>query len=249
MRIPRIYTAQVLREHGRLTLEHDPARHLHQVLRLKPGARLYLFDGSGRDFAARIESTGRGGVEVSVQSAGAPEPAPPLAIRLLLGISKGERMEYAVQKAVELGVEELIPLLTEHTVVKLDPPRLARRLEHWRKVVIGACEQSGRRRLPKLGPPRELAVQLEEETVGVRLVLDAGATASLTDLALSAARVSLLVGPEGGLSERELRSATAAGFVPLRLGPRILRTETAPLAAIAAMQALWGDFRPAQRSG
>jgi 16S rRNA (uracil1498-N3)-methyltransferase len=94
-----------------------------------------------------------------------------------------------------------------------------------------------------------LAVQLEEETVGVRLVLDAGATASLTDLALSAARVSLLVGPEGGLSERELRSATAAGFVPLRLGPRILRTETAPLAAIAAMQALWGDFRPAQRSG
>jgi len=244
MRIPRIYTSQPLRENGRLTLELEPSRHLQQVLRLKPGAALHLFDGSGRDFAARIQALGKAAVEVSVQSAGPPEPPPPLAIRLLLGISKGERMDYALQKAVELGVERLLPLFTEHTVVKLDSARLARRLEHWQKIVVGACEQSGRSRLPGLEPPRDLNRQLEQETEGLRLVLEADATTSLPALAPSGPRVSLLVGPEGGLSERELRAAEAAGFVPVRLGPRILRTETAPLATIAAIQALWGDFRP-----
>jgi len=243
MRIPRIYTSQPLRENSLLALEPEPARHLCQVLRLKPAAPLHLFDGSGRDFAATIQSADKSGVQVSVQAAGPPEPPPPLTIQLLLGISKGERMDYALQKAVELGVEELVPLFTEHTVVKLDQARMARRLEHWQKIVIGACEQSGRSRLPRLEPPRHLDRQLEQETEVLRLVLDAGGAATLTDLAPPARRVSLLVGPEGGLSEREVQAAAAAGFTPVRLGPRILRTETAPLAAIAAVQALWGDFR------
>ena len=249
MRIPRIYTSQNLREHSLLILEPEQSRHLSRVLRLKPGASLYLFDGSGRDFVARITTVIKSRVELSVQTAGSPEPSPPLAIRLLLGISKGERMDYALQKSVELGVQELVPLFTEHTVVKLDQARVARRLEHWRKILIGACEQSGRRRLPILAAPQDLNRQLEEETEGLRLVLDAGAAASPAELGPPGPRVSLLVGPEGGLSERELQTAGAAGFTPVRLGPRILRTETAPLAAIAAIQALWGDFGPADSSG
>lgn len=248
MRIPRIYTTQNLRDHIHLTLEAEPSRHLYQVLRLKPGAPLYLFDGSGRDFAASISRSGKAGVEVSVQTGGAPEPPPPLVIRLLQGISKGERMDYVLQKAVELGVEELVPLFTEHTVVKLDQARTARRLEHWQRILIGACEQSGRSRLPRLEPPQALDRQLEREPAGLRLVLDAAATTSLAALAPPRPLVTLLVGPEGGLSEREIQNAQAAGFTPVRLGPRILRTETAPLAAIAAIQTLWGDFRPADPS-
>lgn len=243
MRTPRIYTSQTLQEDSVLALEPEPARHLYQVLRLKPGAPLYLFDGNGRDFAAIIRTANKSGGEVLVQTAGPPEPLPPLEIRLLLGISKGERMDYALQKAVELGVEALAPLFTEHTVVKLDQARTARRLEHWQKVIIGACEQSGRRRLPRLEPPRYLDWQLAQKTEGLRLVLDARAVATLTELAPPEPQVSLLVGPEGGLSKQELDKAAAAGFTPVRLGPRTLRTETAPLAAIAAIQALWGDFR------
>lgn len=243
MRIPRIYTSQTLREHSLLSLEPEPARHLQQVLRLRSEAPLCLFDGSGRDFAATLHTADKTGVLVSVQGAGPPEPRPPLRIRLLLGISKGERMDYALQKAVELGVEELLPLFTEHTVVKLDQPRMARRMEHWQKVVVGACEQSGRSRLPTLEPPRHLDWQLEHETEGLRLVLDAEGSQRLVDCAPPGPRVTLLVGPEGGLDARELEKACAAGFASVRLGPRILRTETAPLAAIAAMQALWGDFR------
>lgn len=242
MRIPRIYTSQPLREHSLLALEPEPARHVHQVMRLRSGATLYLFDGSGQDFAATIQSAEKTEVQVSVEDAGPPEPLPPLRIRLLLGISKGERMDYAIQKAVELGVEEIVPLFTEHTVVKLDQPRTARRMDHWQKVIIGACEQSGRSRLPRLEPPRHLDWQLGQETAELRLVLDAGAIRSLP-AASPSPRVSLLVGPEGGLSEQELDNARVARFTPVRLGPRILRTETAPLAAIAAIQALWGDFR------
>ncbi len=157
------------------------------------------------------------------------EPEPPLAIALAVGVSRGERMDFVIQKAVELGVAGILPLLTERSVVRLDAERADRRHAHWRGVLVAACEQSGRRRLPVLEP----AVAWRAWTLpadGMRLLLDPSAEASLPMLAAPRGRVTLLVGPEGG-------------FTPVRLGPRILRTETAPLAALAAIQALWGDLR------
>lgn len=242
MRLPRVYLDHPLDPDTELRLPDGPARHLLQVLRLGPGAALRIFNGDGRDRAATVVAAGRAGVVLAVGAAGAPEPAPVLRIHLALGISRAERMDYAIQKAVELGVAGVFPLFTERSMVQLKGERLGRRLDHWRGVLIGACEQSGRRRLPALAPAQTLEDWLTAAPPGA-LLLDPRAPQALAQLPPPGPAISLLVGPEGGLSPRERDLAQRHGVSGVRLGPRILRAETAPLAAIAVLQARWGDLR------
>lgn len=244
MRITRIYVDAELHVGTTLNLPAAQARHLSQVLRLDPNDALVLFNGDGCDYPARLTESGRNSAVVRIEGCGDPEPEQPLNIHLALGISRGERMDLALQKAVELGAERLTPLFTKRSQVKLDGARLDKRMEHWRGVVIAACEQSGRRRLPILDRAQPLAQWLETQTVG-GLLLDPLAAVALTQLSAPERTVTVLVGPEGGLAPDEKDAAHRRGLSGVRLGPRILRTETAPLAAIAVIQALWGDFRDA----
>ena len=242
MRLPRVYLDGPLAPGTELRLPDGPARHLTQVLRLSTGDTLVCFNGDGCDRTARLVTCGRQGVVLALGEAGEPEPMPDLSIHLALGISRGERMDFAIQKAVELGVAGIWPLFTERSMVQLKGERLERRQGHWQGVLIGACEQSGRRRLPTLADARTLEEWLAQ-TPSHALLLDPRAPRSLTQWTPAGPAVTLLIGPEGGLSPRERDLAARHGVGGVRLGPRILRTETAPLAAIAIIQALWGDLR------
>lgn len=240
MRTHRVYADLALPAGSEITLPPGPSRHLLQVLRLRQGDELVVFNGDGRDVPATVSGVRKEAARVTLGSPGPEEPPLALPLHLGLGISKGERMDFAIQKAVELGVAAITPLFTERCVVKLDAARLEKRLAHWHGVLVGACEQCGRRRLPPLHAATALHDWLAQ--AGPGLLLDHRAEQGLTDLPRPGAGLSLLVGPEGGLGETERTAAGAAGLTGVRLGPRIMRTETAPLAAIAAMQVLWGDM-------
>jgi 16S rRNA (uracil1498-N3)-methyltransferase len=241
MRSPRVYADLPLAAGARVTLPAAQSQHLTLVLRLAAGDPVILFNGDGRDYDARLLDAHRTGTAALCKAAGDEEPVPALRIHLGLGISKGERMDFALQKAVELGVAGITPLFTARSVVRLDPERLAKRHAHWGGVMIAACEQSGRRRLPGLGQAARLEDWLTLGHPG-GILLDHRSATPLPALPAPVGNLTLLVGPEGGLSAIERAAARAAGFTGVCLGPRILRTETAPLAAIAAIQALWGDF-------
>lgn len=223
-------------------LPAGPARHVSQVLRLRIGDPLILFDGNGRDYPGRVLATSKGRVQVVVDKPTEFEPQASLAVHLGIGVSKGERMDYAIQKAVELGVASLSPLFTKRSVVRLDGARLEKRQQHWRGVVVSACEQSGRRRLPEMAPATSLGRWLAQRHP-FPLLLDHRSSRTLHELPAPDRELTLLVGPEGGLAPEERTLARESDFAPIRLGPRVLRTETAPLAALAAAQTLWGDFR------
>jgi 16S rRNA (uracil1498-N3)-methyltransferase len=241
MRLHRLYVDRPLRAGERLQAPDGVARHLVQVLRLRPGNPVVLFNGDGRDYFGQLGSAQRGDVTVELTGAGALEPPAPLAIHLGLGVSKGERMDFALQKAVELGISGIAPLFTDRSVVRLSGDRLAKREAHWRGVVIAACEQSGRRRLPELHRSRPLDAWLQAAHPHP-LLLDPQGPHTLPGLAPPHGALTLLIGPEGGLTPGERSRAGRAGFAGVRLGPRVLRTETAPLAALAVVQALWGDL-------
>jgi 16S rRNA (uracil1498-N3)-methyltransferase len=242
MHLARVFVDGLLREGDRLTLPAAPSQHLISVLRVRSGQPLVLFNGDGRDYGAEVLTAERRGVAVEIGPAGGPEPPLPLRVHLGLGISKGERMDFALQKAVELGVARITPLFTERGVVRLKGERLLRRDRHREGVVVAACEQSGRRRLPELAMAESLDDWLAEEHACPVLLHHEGRT-PLTSIPRPAGGLTLLVGPEGGLAETQRAGAERAGFTAARLGPRILRTETAPLAALAVVQALWGDLR------
>jgi len=243
MRSPHIHTYQPLSTDTIITLEEASSRHISQVLRLTPGERLSLFNGDGHEYDAHLLSCSKQKVEAKVISIAKTDAKPPIQFTLALGISKGERMDYALQKAVELGISIFIPLFTERTVVKLKGERLEKRLNHWQKVAIAACEQSGRNTIPTIEPALKLDEWIAQSKQGTRLILHPHASQSLNMLSPPNDSVALLIGPEGGLSENEIATAEASGFKPIKLGPRVLRTETAPIAALSAMQMLWGDFR------
>lgn len=242
LRIPRVFVELPLGEETRVELPPGPARHVARVLRLRVGDSLVLFDGDGRDYPGRLLVATRRQVQVAIGSPTEVEPQATLAVHLGIGVSKGERMDYAIQKAVELGVTRLCPLFTKRSVVRLDEARLEKRQEHWRGVVIAACEQSGRRRLPELASATSLERWLTQEHP-CPLLLDHRGAKPMPELPAPDRELTLLVGPEGGLALQERALARGSGFTPVRLGPRVLRTETAPLAALAAAQTLWGDFR------
>ena len=242
MGTPRVYVDAPLASGSEIALPPEAAVHLTRVLRLRPDEAVVLFNGDGRDYAGRLLAAHRQEVRVLVRVAGEAEAEPPLRLHLGVGVSRGERMDFVIQKAVELGVASIRPLFTERSVVRLDTERLDRRHAHWHGVLVAACEQSGRRRLPHLHPAQALADWLPT-VAGTALLLDPRAERSLAALPAPHGEATLLVGPEGGLSVDERERAARGGFVAVRLGPRILRTETAPLAALTAMQVLWGDLR------
>ncbi|MCB1678559.1 MAG: 16S rRNA (uracil(1498)-N(3))-methyltransferase [Halioglobus sp.] len=241
MRIPRIYSEQSLQPHTRLVLPADAGQHLARVLRKREGDALLLFDGRGGEFPAQITAVQRQTVTVAVGEHRPLERESALAIHLGIALSRGERMDWVVQKATELGATELTPLYTGRTEVKLDGARSDRKVRHWQQVAISACEQCGRNRLPAVHTPQRLGDWLTATRAERRLVLHHRAAPSAA-AGERPASVALLIGPEGGLDDGEILAAERAGFQPLQLGPRVLRTETAPLAAIAILQARWGDM-------
>jgi 16S rRNA (uracil1498-N3)-methyltransferase len=236
----RIHILEPLTVDARFALPEGAARHVGQVLRMRPGELITLFNGAGGEYDAVIETVEKRAVQVRVESYREVERESPLAMTLAQCVSKGERMDYTIQKAVELGVAAIVPLLSERSVVKLDEERWEKKLEHWRGVVISACEQSGRTRVPHVFPVQKLEAWLATAQ-GPRLVLAPGGHHSLRQLPPAQA-ATLLVGPEGGLSDQEIALAVHKGFTAVGLGPRVLRTETAGVAALAALQALWGDL-------
>lgn len=242
MRSVRIYTPQYLAVGAGLSLEPAASHHLLQVLRLKTGTQLLVFNGDGHDYTARLLESDRRSARLLLLQQSVTEPPPRLLLDLGLSLSKGDRMDFAVQKSVELGVSLITPLLSERCAVRLPPQRMQKRLQHWRAVATAACEQSGRRRLPQVNETARLPDWLALPADGHDILLDPSASITLAQLPPPAGRVRLLTGPEGGLSEAERQQADAHGFRSVRLGPRVLRAETAPLAAIAAMQVLWGDY-------
>ena len=217
------------------------------MLRLRQDDVLILFDGGGGEYRARIVSCDRGRVSVELTDWSPAERESRLRLILVQALQAGERMELTVQKAVELGVMRIVPVMSRRSVPRLTGERAARRLEHWRAVIAAACEQCGRNRLPELAPvePLERWLTRPSPPGTLRLMLATGAERSLARLPapLAGTPVELLIGAEGGLAAEEVQLATLSGFLPVRLGPRILRTETAGLAALAAIQALWGDFK------
>ena len=243
MQRPRIYTPEALRTGSTHTLPDSAAVHVTRVLRLGAGDPITLFDGTGMDYDAILREVARNRVSAEVGSGRRVDCESPLAITLLQGVSRGPRMDLVIQKATELGVCVVQPLLAERSVVRLDAERGQARLEHWQRIVISACEQCGRAVVPHILPARtlpEALAELEPGTVG--LTLDPAGAVALPELLGEARRVALAVGPEGGFTGNEISTLTAAGFRGLGLGPRILRTETAPLAALAILQYARGDL-------
>jgi 16S rRNA (uracil1498-N3)-methyltransferase len=240
----RLYVQGVLRPGEHLALEGERARYVARVLRLRAGDELLVFDGKGGEHRAILTRASRAEVVLRIAEACDRNVESPLSVHLVQGISRGERMDTVVQKATELGVHRITPLVTERSVVRLDDDRAARRTEHWRKVARSACEQCGRNVLPEIDVPQELDRFIDNAAAGemLRVLLHAAAGKTLMSLSPPAARVQVLVGPEGGLSAAERERTLAAGFAACSLGPRILRTETAALAAIALLQARLGDL-------
>jgi 16S rRNA (uracil1498-N3)-methyltransferase len=240
----RFYSPEKLRIGAQVKLSENAATHATRVMRLNVGDKLFLFDGSGSDFECELVSVQKSATLAKVLSAIAVQNESPINITLLLGISAGDRMDIGIQKAVELGVNRIIPIKTERSVVKLDEEKAKKRVEHWQNVVIAACEQSGRAVLPPVELPMTLSLFCANPVDAhvLRITLDPLADKKLANLTKPSSEIQLLVGAEGGLSAKEITLASQQGFVGVQLGKRILRTETAPLAAIATMNTLWGDF-------
>ncbi len=242
--LTRIYFPGAIPDHGVCLLPTAKAHHVAHVLRLVPGDPVVLFDGSGNAYDAEIAQSMRSEVSVRVLARRSEDRESPLQITLAQAVSSGDRMDYTIQKAVELGVTAVQPLLAERCVVRLSGERAEKRVAHWQGVVAVACEQSGRNQVPLVHPLLPLRDWLEQPAAGsgLRLLLAPGAATGLHQLSRPSGMVTVLAGPEGGLTGVEAGDAERAGFVPLRLGPRVLRTETAAVALLAAMQTLWGDF-------
>ena len=239
---PRLFCDLPLSPGAEFVLPEAAARHAATVLRLQAGATLNLFNGAGGEYRASLVAASKRETRVRLLEFHATERESPLNITLALGISAGERMDYSLQKATELGVSAIVPVATERSVVKLAGERADRRLQHWRHVVIAACEQCGRNRVPAVAPVQKFYAYLAAVDRSKRLLmLSPDASTPLKQVAPAAGAV-LLIGAEGGLAPAEYQAAQASGFEPVKLGPRILRTETAPVAALAVLQALWGDL-------
>lgn len=241
MRVSRLYSSVALSSGKTIALDDEASHYIRTVLRLRKDTDLILFNGNGCEYQCRVADVTRKVVMIAVGECSERSVESPLNITLGLSISRGDRMDMSVQKAVELGVNTMTALLTERCVVQLTDDKKLQRLIHWQKIVQHATEQSGRTQLPALASVEKLADWLPNQQ-GLKVFLDPYATTSLAGLKPENLHVTLLAGPEGGFSGAEREMAKAAGFIPVRLGARILRTETASLAALAAVQMLWGDF-------
>ena len=242
MRERRLYLEGPLHVGQEIELPEATARHVKQVLRLRVDDVVTLFDGNGGEYVATLTEVHRSRVVAMLEQHNDVERESPLSISVGQGISRGERMDFVIQKAVELGVRQITPVITQRTVVKLNDERSKRRQAHWQSVANHACEQSGRNQFVVINDVRTLPEWLSSLDSGLRLTLSPQMGTALNQIQWHGQAVHLLIGPEGGLSEREVEQAQGAEFQPIQLGPRILRTETATLTALAALQMLWGDF-------
>ena len=243
MRTPRIYTPKTLAEDTTLTISGQAAHHITHVLRLRTGAALILF-GEGCEYHAVLGDIRRAEVTIDVGAAAGRMDESSIDVSLLQGIARHDRMDVILQKSVELGVNSIQPLWMQRSQSHLKGERLEKRIQHWHGVIISACEQCGRTTLPELLPPVEYAQRINTHACdGLKLMLQPDSCVTLNDIQPPGGMIHLLVGPEGGLTPDEQTLASSAGFTGVRLGQRILRTETAALAALAGMQILWGDFR------
>ncbi len=243
MRINRIFCEGPLQPNAQVALPAAGAHHIVRVLRMRENAPLRVFDGEGHEFQAQIAQIAGDKVTVQLGEQVQATPESRLRITLVQGVSRGERMDWTLQKATELGVAAISPVLTSRSVVRLDQKQAEKKQAHWLGVITSACEQCGRARLPSLAAPitlRDYFANVRKD--GMRLVLSPTAPASLAGIASLPAKVELLIGPEGGLDDSELIAAEQAGFMPVRLGPRVLRTETAAIVALSVLQGLWGDL-------
>ncbi len=242
MRTVRIYQPGPYETGDSIELAAAASLHVGVVLRMQPGETLTLFCGDNREFAATITAVYKKIVVVTIDSVHMVNRESPCSIHLAQAISKGERMELVVQKAVELGVASITPLLTTYCVVRLDAERMAKKQLQWQAIAIAACEQSGRNQLPIIHQACSLDAYVQQCQAQTKLVLHPNAAKSWRDYTLTHHDIALLIGPEGGLHEDEVALAKTRQFQPLSLGPRILRTETAAIAAISMIQAIGGDL-------
>jgi 16S rRNA (uracil1498-N3)-methyltransferase len=245
MSTSRLFSPIPLRANAELSLGAEQARYVGRVLRLRPGDALTVFDGGGGEYSATLGKVTKQELQLRVGEHFSRSTESPLKIRLVQGLSRGDRMDTVVQKATELGVHRITPVFTDHSVVKLEPDRVAKRRAHWQKIAQSACEQCRRNIVPTIDTPQSLvdwfADNVSEDEL--QLILRADARDAMPTLDPRGKAVTILIGPEGGFSEAEYEHATAAGLQPVRLGPRIMRTETAALAALSIAQASWGDYR------
>jgi len=241
--MPRFYSAEKLAPGALIRLSDGAAVHASRALRMKVGDSAVLFNGDGNDYLCELTYMSKSEVSAKVKSVSANTCESPLNITLIQAISSGDRMDFTIQKAVELGVTVIQPISSQRSVVKLSGERAEKRREHWQNVVISACEQCGRAIVPEVRPATLLAQWLgQSETGALRILLSPTAAQNLNDLPKPAGTIQLLIGAEGGLTPEEISLATDHEFTPIRLGNRILRTETAALTAISSLQTLWGDF-------
>lgn len=244
MPISRIYQAIPLQTGTAVVLNEQSSHHLSRVLRAALQDEVTIFNGEGGEYLARISKIDKKSVTLEVGEFNPREAESSLELYLAQGISRGEKMDYIIQKAVELGVKKIVPLLTERCTVKLDTERREKRVEHWQAIIISACEQCGRNRIPELLAPQSLDHWLQSVEAEQRFVLSPHVSKRLSETKIvHHQRVALLIGPEGGLSEKEINKAFEKNFQPLNLGPRVLRTETAAVAAIVALQCVLGDMQ------
>ncbi|VUD51551.1 Ribosomal RNA small subunit methyltransferase E [Thalassocella blandensis] len=241
MRVPRVYTTQNIQTGQELALEAGPSHHLIKVLRMSEGRELLVFNGNGKEYSAVIHSATKKVATITINKETDIARQSPLDIELAIGLSKGDRFEWVLQKATELGVTRITPLLTERTEIKLSSERLEKKITSWENIIIGACEQSQRNILPALSPPMHLSDFLSHSQAQLKFILHHRSEAGLSDIKKPDS-VALIIGPEGGLSETEIDLALKHSCSPLTLGPRVMRTETAPIAALSVFQYLWGDL-------
>jgi 16S rRNA (uracil1498-N3)-methyltransferase len=241
MRIPRFYEPQSLSEGSEINLSDNVVQHVSRALRMRPGDALVLFNGDGFEYSAELTEVAKRNATAWITGADQPARISPLNLTIGQAISRGERMDYAVQKATELGMNQLVPLFTERCEVRLNSERQDKRRQHWQQVAISACEQSLRCDLPEISEPQSLNDWLDSVEANLKLVLHHHTEQPLGNFDKPAS-VALLIGPEGGLSETEVELALSKGFKPVAFGPRVFRTETAPVAALSVLQYLWGDL-------
>ena len=239
--MPRFYLPTALAPHTTLNLPDNIIRHIH-VLRLNAGDSITLFNGTGNDFAATLQTIGKRHAECHIHAQRQPENESPLAITLVQAISSGERMDFTLQKSVELGVRAICPIISERCVVRLSGERADKRVQRWQDIAIAACEQSGRSIVPTVLPIVSFSDYLRQMPPELHLMMSLRRATTLRDIAPAPQSLRLMIGPEGGWTPAEEQAALDAGVQTITLGKRVLRTETAAMAAMAAMQVLWGDF-------
>ncbi|MBN1006670.1 16S rRNA (uracil(1498)-N(3))-methyltransferase [Amphritea pacifica] len=241
MRIPRFYEPQPITEDSEINLSDSVVQHVSRALRMRPGDPLILFNGDGLEYSAELTEVAKRNASARITGTTQPARISPLSVTIGQAVSRGERMDYAVQKATELGMNQMVPLFTERCEVRLNSERQDKRRQHWQQVAISACEQSLRCDLPEIDEPQSLSDWLDRVDADLKLVLHHHTEQPLEDFDKPKS-VALLIGPEGGLSETEVELALSKGFKPVAFGPRVFRTETAPVAALSVLQYLWGDL-------